>query len=145
MKAILSDLLSYNVQAGAGNPRGLVVANRKLVTYQQWFAHSDDKFTECSYLSANLSKEVISSLARFRLSSHHFGVEVARWQHDVPYEQASRCIHCGELDDEFHAIFDCSLYDDLRENHSAAFVNVAHGDMKGFFSQKAMLIAEFVH
>jgi hypothetical protein len=145
MQSVLSDVLSHNVQAGAGDPRAPHVDNLKLVTYQQWFAHSDVDFVEGPYLSANLNKQVISSLARFRLSSHHFGVEVARWQNAVDYNQARLCVHCGEVDDELHAIFECSLFDDLREGHAAAFANVAFKDMKGFFNQPAVLIANFVH
>ena len=55
-------------------------------------------------------------LSRLRLSSHRLEVEVGRWvkPNKIPYENR-KCRICNVLEDEFHFLLECPLYDNLRK------------------------------
>jgi len=56
------------------------------------------------------------ALTRFRLSSHSFMIEKGRWsQHKIPVDQRF-CRYClNDIEDEFHVLLLCPLYEHLRK------------------------------
>ena len=56
------------------------------------------------------------NLSRLRLSSHRLEVEVGRWTkpNKTPIENR-KCQICNVLEDEFHFLFECPLYTNLRK------------------------------
>ena len=46
------------------------------------------------------------------MSSHKLNIETGRWNR-TPREQRL-CNKCNELEDEFHFLFECKLYDSVR-------------------------------
>ena len=50
------------------------------------------------------------------MSGHRLGIETGRWHRPapIPYEER-KCIHCNELDDEYHFVLECSLHDRIRK------------------------------
>ena len=58
------------------------------------------------------------SLTRFRLSSHRLEVEAGRWNKPIQTPLMERkCRICNILEDEFHFLFVCPLYADLRKQY----------------------------
>ena len=49
------------------------------------------------------------------MSSHRLCIEAGRWNrpHPTPREQRL-CTVCNQLEDEYHLLFECSLYNDER-------------------------------
>ena len=60
-----------------------------------------------------LNNEQGMVLSRFRTSNHHLAVETGRWTNIPPEERI--CVSCRHLEDEYHMIFECALYEDLRQ------------------------------
>ena len=63
----------------------------------------------------NISK-FSSALSRLRVSSHRLSVESGRWvrPNSIPLSE-QKCILCNTLEDEFHFVLECPIYDDLRK------------------------------
>ena len=59
-----------------------------------------------------------NSLSRFILSSHNLAVESGRWHkpRSIPFDDR-KCNVCAVLEDEFHMLFECVLYKDLRKKY----------------------------
>ena len=57
------------------------------------------------------------SLARFIMSSHHLHIETGRWKRPEPTPIERRyCFNClGKVEDEYHMLFECGVYEDLRK------------------------------
>ena len=57
------------------------------------------------------------NLAKFRISAHNLAIETGRYTRPIktPIENR-KCFHCGQIEDEFHMIFYCDLYNDERCN-----------------------------
>ena len=55
-------------------------------------------------------------MTKSRVSSHRLEVEIGRWSRPVstPFDER-KCRICDKLEDEFHFLFECSLYADLRK------------------------------
>ena len=56
------------------------------------------------------------ALSRFIMSSHCLCVETGRWRRPdpIPYERRY-CASCrNKIEDEYHMLFECKLYDELR-------------------------------
>ena len=67
-----------------------------------------------TYLSLDMSSKYIRTFSKFRCSAHHLFVETG--QHTgIPYQQRI-CPFCTlhEIEDEYHFVFICPLYADLR-------------------------------
>ena len=62
------------------------------------------------------------SLCRLRLASHRFEIETGRWTKPIktPLEDR-KCRLCGILEDEYHFVFECSLYLAQRKNHISKY------------------------
>lgn len=57
----------------------------------------------------------IQATSRLRMSSHRLAIESGRWARPckVPVDQR-KCTICGVLEDEYHFVLECRLYNDLR-------------------------------
>ena len=70
--------------------------------------------TEC-YVKMNLSRKRRSALAKFRSGTAPIGVELGRYN-GTPYEERL-CFHCNNsIEDEYHVLFHCPLYHDIRQD-----------------------------
>ena len=58
------------------------------------------------------------SLCKLRVSSHRLEVEMGRWAkpNKIPLDNR-KCRVCGVLEDEFHFILECAIYDGLRKTY----------------------------
>ena len=56
------------------------------------------------------------ALTRLRVSSQRLQIEAGRWSkpHSAPKNELL-CIFCINLEDEFHLLFECALYNQLRQ------------------------------
>ena len=56
------------------------------------------------------------ALTRLRVSSHRLQLEAGRWSkpHSTPTNERL-CMFCNKLEDEFHLLFECRLYNLLRQ------------------------------
>lgn len=91
--------------------------HRQLATYKCWFKQAED-LERCNlpkYLCAgfNLAPAVVKSMACFRLGCHGLRVDRGR-RNRVPYAQRV-CLRCQHgTDDEFHMLFECQAFEDIR-------------------------------
>ena len=63
-----------------------------------------------------------TSLSKLRLSSHRLEVETGRWAkpNKIPYEHR-KCKICDTLEDEFHFVFECALYVEIRQKYISKY------------------------
>lgn len=99
-------------------------------TYENWFA--DAPFEEldrdrpeswCSgfHRTAGMPRQHLQSLLRFRLGAHGLGVATGRWG---GVDRAQRCCQwCGRVDDEFHLVFECPAFSNIREDFADLFAS----------------------
>ena len=69
------------------------------------------------YLKCIKKYKIRSVVSKFRLSSHCLQIEKGRHQkHKQPLEERV-CVHCSlaEVEDEYHLLLRCSLYNDIRD------------------------------
>ena len=63
-----------------------------------------------------LPTKLRTKLTKFRLSNHRLPIETGRWNH-IPWEERV-CPSCPNmLADEFHFLYECSLFDAGRQNY----------------------------
>ena len=75
-------------------------------------------FSFKTYLDSINIRKFRTALTRFRVSSHRLAVETGRWHKPQPIEINERkCLICNSLEDEFHFIFECPLYSDIRQKY----------------------------
>jgi hypothetical protein len=68
------------------------------------------------YLSVVNVKSHRVALARLRVSSHLLHVETGRWARPVTPPENRYCIICPQkIEDEYHIIMECSLYNNIRQ------------------------------
>ena len=69
----------------------------------------------------NISK-FSTALSRLRVSSHRLSVESGRWvrPNSIPLSER-KCILCNTLEDEFHFVLECPIYDDLRKMYISKY------------------------
>ena len=67
------------------------------------------------YLDKVTTRKFRVALSKLRMSSHRLMIEVGRWNrpHRTPREQR-KCTVCNQLEDEYHFLFECRLYNDER-------------------------------
>ena len=118
-------LMEAWLQQNVGNANGflsIVKEHLKDTFVQNWNSRLNDSsravfyrnlnnFGLKSYLGIVTTEKFRYSLTRLRLSSHRLEVETGRWA--IPFENRL-CSTCQRLEDEFHFIFECSKYHDLR-------------------------------
>ena len=62
------------------------------------------------------------SLTRLRVSSHRLNIECGRWTRPniIPVNER-KCQNCNVLEDEYHFVFECRLYNELRKQYIPSF------------------------
>jgi hypothetical protein len=143
---------------GAGDPRDAEVEHRKCVTYHQWFDDAD-RVGMCSYLGLpNISVQKKHKMARFRLSSHRLAVETGRFTRAAYGDRVCLCCVGDPVEDEYHAIFECCRFEEIREQFTDIFRDFEHEwqgdamelqtiyklDMQQFFKQNPVRVTGFV-
>ena len=90
---------------------------------QQWYSRLENStrasfyrvfanFELQAYLKfVNINKYKVA-LTKLRLSSHRLCFETGRWT-NIPRENRL-CTACNKLEDEFHLLFECQLYNSIR-------------------------------
>ena len=71
------------------------------------------------YLEKITHKKFRNALSKIRLSSHtcRLHIESGRWNRPHPIPRENRlCSVCNVLEDEFHLIFECTLYENERQH-----------------------------
>ena len=71
--------------------------------------------------SVNIAKYRIA-LCKLRLSSHRLNVEVGRWNNTPVNERL--CTTCNVLEDEFHFIFECQRFVNLRSTYIPRYFRI---------------------
>jgi len=76
------------------------------------------KFEFQPYLNDVTIDKFRFNLCRLRVSSHKLEIESVRWHkpESIPYQER-KCQNCNVLEDEFHFLFECSLYNDIRKKY----------------------------
>ena len=62
-------------------------------------------------------------MSKLRVSSHRLEIEVGIWSRPnrAPLDER-KCFRCQKLEDEFHFLFECELYSDLRYRYLKIYV-----------------------
>ena len=90
------------------------IANRSsLVLYR----HIKSSFTRSNYLDIMKIPKFRNVLAKFRLSSHELNVEQGRYRNIQRNERKCSFCNLHEVEDEYHFILVCPLYNNLRKTH----------------------------
>ena len=67
------------------------------------------------YLKCVNIEKYRTALSKLRLSSHRLSIETGRWNRT---DIANRiCPSCNILEDEFHFLFECNMYTDIRQKY----------------------------
>ena len=61
------------------------------------------------FLDKVLTKKFRVALSRLRMSSHRLLIEAGRWTKSCP-TPSDQCTICNKLEDEYHLLFECTLY-----------------------------------
>ena len=57
-------------------------------------------------------------MTRLRVSSHRLNIEAGRWSRpQITAREERKCLICNKLEDEYHFLFECALYDSERNSH----------------------------
>ncbi len=109
-----------------GDPRSCAEgAGRKKCTYAIWFRGQGVR--RPPYLSVPCSFKKLVSCARFRTSCHSLRIETGcHAPSRLPRAQRT-CQRCalGVIDDEQHAVFECSKFENLRTEFSELFLHAS--------------------
>ena len=87
----------------------------------EYYNHFKTMLNVERYIICNLPFTIRRALAKFRCSNHKLNIEVGR-NSGIPREYRT-CGHCIInnnsycIEDEYHAFFNRSLYDDIRQNY----------------------------
>ena len=81
------------------------------------------------YLNIVNVKQFRIALAKLRVSSHRLEIEAGRWikPNKTPRENR-KCKHCNCLEDEFHFLFECTLFSNLRTTYFKPYYRI-HSSM----------------
>ena len=62
------------------------------------------------------------AFSKLGMSSHRLEIEAGRWVRpdSIPFEER-KCSICGTLEDEFHFVLECSLYNNLRVKYLSPY------------------------
>jgi hypothetical protein len=118
------------INQGVGDTQAFLsqVKNRLLDMYRQNWSSQIDESSRSSFfklinpqhnynsiLNIRMTKSHKLALIRLILSSHHLKIETGRWTRPPTERHRRYCDNCPEkIEDEFHFIFECSLYTEIR-------------------------------
>ena len=133
--SLVKDLLSHLgfqyvwLQQGVGNETVFLSELRQRLTdnfVQNWNGRLQDSsraicyknisdFGFKQYLECVTVKKFRNALLRLRTSSHRLEIESGRWARPTSKPIAERlCFVCNKLEDEYHFVLECPVYNDLR-------------------------------
>lgn len=132
-------------------------------TYENWFAAAPfaelDRGRPASWCSefhrmGGLSWAHVCSLLRFRLSAHNLRIATGRFQGLTRSDRI--CQWCGQVDDEFHLVFECPTVQEVRVRFADLFVDFGGCEslsgvsrvgrqMARFMNQDPVRVGAFVH
>lgn len=74
------------------------------------------------YLENINIQKFIQSFSKLRMSSHRLEIEAGRWSRPnrTPIDER-KCSVCGILEDEYHFVIECRIYQDLRKKYIAPY------------------------
>ena len=88
------------------------------------FRYLTDTFTLQYYLRKSIPDNLLCFLSKFRLSSHTLAIEQGRYRR---IERENRvCSFCNLVEDEYHFILVCPLYNDLRSQYIKSYYPFDH-------------------
>ena len=70
-----------------------------------------------SYLNSIKVLKFRNSFSRLRVSSHRLAIEAGRWTRPRTPVSERSCNTCNCLEDEYHFVIECSLYNSLRRKY----------------------------
>jgi hypothetical protein len=137
VKELLGTLGFYDVwlQQGVGNTNiflSLVKQRLRDQFMQNWHGRLENSsralfylnisnFKFQTYLDSFTNEKMCKSLSRLRVSSHRLQIEAGRWSRPVPMPINERlCSVCNILEDEFHFVLECRIYNDIRSKYIPA-------------------------
>ena len=136
--SLLRDLLrslGFNnvwLNQGVGNINAFLAVLKQRLTdnfVQNWFSRLEDSSRALCYRSIALFRfqpylEIINiqkfcqAFSKLRMSSHRLEIEAGRWVRPIRIPIAQRkCSVCNVIEDEFHFVLECQLYNDLRKTY----------------------------
>ena len=85
-----------------------------------WLTHCEllHDFNHQLYLESVKVTKFRMALSKLRMSSHRLEIEVGRWARPsrTPLDQR-KCCTCNKLEDEFHFLLECRLYNEIRKKY----------------------------
>ena len=104
---------------GVGNVNQFLTVLRQRLKDQYM---QDSDFCIQPYLNLITIRKFRTAMTKLRVSSHRLEVEIGRWSRPVstPFDER-KCRICDKLEDEFHFLFECSLYIDLRKQYISRY------------------------
>ena len=123
-----------------------VGASRKVHRYVS--IHGGNWGSIVEYLTWNIPRKYRVILTRFRVGAHRLEVEVGR--HNKIEYQRRLCKYCKSIgvehvEDEAHFLFDCPLYDDIRNNYQKCYNGISRNLFSIFCSKSGDLLASLIH
>ena len=135
--------------------------------YDRWFAprrmsalERDDRYESCPahvQRTAGINPSHLASLLRFRLGAHDLPVAVGRFSRVPRSQRLCQLCPSGAVGDEFHMVFECPFYNQVRGRFQQLFEQFGGFDsidgtivsagphMARFMSQDKRKVASFVH
>ena len=110
--------------------------------------HGGDWGHIAGYLTQNIPKKYRVVISRFRMGAHALEVEVGRHK-NITFENRL-CRYCKSIgrncvEDEQHFLFECQLYDDIRQAHQSCFIDIPRNLFSIFSTKSGELLASLIH
>ena len=127
--------------------------NSKRLTYHQWCALPTNRaqvtrspYSLPKYMHLDLPRDVIRSVARFRLRVHTLRHETATWNH-TSSPACDICDADDDVQDEQHVLFHCTHPQvvSLRTKYTSLFPPAGPHDVSSFLSQNNNKLFFFLH
>ena len=87
------------------------------VSENRLFPYLQHAHETAHYLVFIKEKYIRVALTKFRLGSHNFMIERGRWEKPKTEFLQRVCDTCNKVEDEFHIVFNCSKFNNLRKQH----------------------------
>ena len=85
-------------------------------SYSRFYSAVKGVFEFTHYLNVVTGKSHQQALSLLLLNSHGLKIETGRWERPVIPHLQRLCSYCpNKIEDEFHLIAGCNMYDDLRK------------------------------
>ena len=92
--------------------------NRLTMSSRATFYEPISEFRFQPYLNIINVTKFRTAVTRLRVSSHRLEIETGKWHKPNKIPRVDRkCSECNLLEDEYHLLFECVLYNDLRKQY----------------------------